>query len=392
MAERGFLAGLLALLALALPAEPATAQSQQQLQELKRGIAEGEALTEELKQKAERAAREAKSVSEQRVAQGAQIRALEKEIATLDSKIGDLANAAAAKKTAITSENRNLGLTLAALERLSQNPPEILLFRPAQAVATVRTASLLSLSLPAIQAKAEGLKADLDELSLLRAEIASVRETRTQSLATLRGEEARLKAMQGEKQALYRDLSASLKKENERLSKLAREARDLETLLSRLEKERPAAESGAFTAPSLAAGAAFAKAKGLLPYPAPGRVVERFGEKITGGTAKGIKIETRAGAPVLAPFDGQIIFAGPFRTYGLLLIIAHGDGYHSLLAGLSRIDGEVGQWVLAGEPVGVLPATRVAAGEGQGGVGSASLYLEFRKNGAPFNPLPWLKK
>jgi murein hydrolase activator len=392
MAQRWLAAGLALPLVLAFPAPPAGAQSQQKLQEIKRDIKAGEARAAELKEKAERAANEARTVSEQLVAKGAEIRNLENAMAALDAKIGELSNAAAAKTTAIRTQNQNLGLTLAGLERLSQHPPEILLLRPEEAVTTVRSASLLALALPAIRDKAGRLKADLDELAALRAEIVSAREAEARNLEARRAEQANLKDLHGQKQALYRDLSTNLERENARLAKLAREARDVETLLARLEKERPEEDRPAFSAPSFAAGTAFAKAKGVLPYPAPGRVTERFGDKIAGGTAKGVTIEARAGAPVVAPFDGQIIFAGPFRTYGLLLIIAHGDGYHSLLAGLSRIDGEVGQWVLAGEPVGALPETRVAASGGPGAAGGASLYLEFRKNGAPFNPLPWLKK
>ena len=90
--------------------------------------------------------------------------------------------------------------------------------------------------------------------------------------------------------------------------------------------------------------------------PVVGKLKRRYGETDEYGAAsKGILIETRPGGQVVAPFDGRIEFAGPFRGYGQILIIEHGDGYHSLLAGLERIDGEVGQWLVAGEPVGIMP-------------------------------------
>jgi septal ring factor EnvC (AmiA/AmiB activator) len=98
-----------------------------------------------------------------------------------------------------------------------------------------------------------------------------------------------------------------------------------------------------------------------------------------GISSKGITIETRSGAQVVAPFDGRIEFAGPFRGYGQILIIEHADGYHSLLAGLGRIDGTVGQSLVAGEPVGAM-----------GSSDRPSLYLELRRHGQPINPLPWL--
>lgn len=125
----------------------------------------------------------------------------------------------------------------------------------------------------------------------------------------------------------------------------------------------------------------FSRAQGEMPFPARGRVVVRFGQTDeTQSLSKGISIETRAGGQVIAPYNGQIVFAGPFRGYGLLLIIEHGEGYHTLLAGMTRIDGTVGQHLTTGEPVGVM-------GQGEG---KPLLYVELRHNGQPVNPLPWL--
>lgn len=125
----------------------------------------------------------------------------------------------------------------------------------------------------------------------------------------------------------------------------------------------------------------FSRAQGDMPFPARGRVVVRFGQSDENqDLSKGIQIETRAGGQVIAPYNGQIVFAGPFRGYGLLLIIEHGEGYHTLLAGMARIDGTVGQHLTTGEPVGVM-------GPGEG---KPLLYVEMRHNGQPVNPLPWL--
>ncbi|RAU23918.1 peptidase M23 [Paramagnetospirillum kuznetsovii] len=126
----------------------------------------------------------------------------------------------------------------------------------------------------------------------------------------------------------------------------------------------------------------FSQAHGKLPYPARGRVVEAFGHtNDVGHIAKGITIQTRKGAQVIAPFDGQVVFAGPFRGYGLLLIIEHSEGYHTLLAGMAQVDCAVGQRLAAGEPVGVM---------GQDDDARPALYVELRHGGQPVNPLPWL--
>ena len=133
----------------------------------------------------------------------------------------------------------------------------------------------------------------------------------------------------------------------------------------------------------------FAKTKSRLPMPAQGRQVLTFGEKTQyGGKSKGLVLETRNGAQVTSPCDGWIVYAGEFRSYGQLLIINAGGGYHVLLAGLSQIDVQPGQFVLAAEPVGTMswwPQQAKAAAPNSAPV----LYVEFRKDGRPIDPNPW---
>ncbi|HXP96897.1 MAG TPA: peptidoglycan DD-metalloendopeptidase family protein [Telmatospirillum sp.] len=125
----------------------------------------------------------------------------------------------------------------------------------------------------------------------------------------------------------------------------------------------------------------FSQAQGEMPFPARGKVTLKFGQpNELGAPSRGISIATRGDAQVVAPYDGQVVFSGPFRGYGLLLIIEHGEGYHTLLAGMSRIDSDVGQHLLPGEPVGVMGQSE----------SKPVLYVELRRNGQPVNPLPWL--
>jgi septal ring factor EnvC (AmiA/AmiB activator) len=133
----------------------------------------------------------------------------------------------------------------------------------------------------------------------------------------------------------------------------------------------------------------FSSARGKLPLPAQGKRALAFGEQTQfGGQSKGIVIETRFSAEVVSPCDGWVVYAGEFRSYGQLLIINTGDGYHILLAGLSQIDVQPGQFVLTAEPVGTMSS-------GQKNPPSASqvsgpvLYVELRKDGRPIDPDPW---
>lgn len=133
----------------------------------------------------------------------------------------------------------------------------------------------------------------------------------------------------------------------------------------------------------------FIQLKGRLAFPASGRRVLGYGDKTQHGSqSKGIVLETRHSAQVTAPADGRVIFAGPFRSFGQLLIIDAGQGYHILLAGLSQIDVQPRQSVLAGEPVGVMNApTKMAAANAA--EGAPVLYIEFRKDNKPIDPDPW---
>ncbi len=136
----------------------------------------------------------------------------------------------------------------------------------------------------------------------------------------------------------------------------------------------------------------FRRAKGRLPLPAQGRQVVSFGEKTQyGARSKGIVIQTRHSAQVISPTDGWVVYAGEFRSYGQLLIINAGQDYHILLAGLSQIDVQLGQFVLAGEPVGIMnAASRRLKSRSKGN--APVLYIEFRKKGRPINPGPWWVK
>jgi septal ring factor EnvC (AmiA/AmiB activator) len=150
----------------------------------------------------------------------------------------------------------------------------------------------------------------------------------------------------------------------------------------------------------LAPKIAFADTRGMLPLPATGKLLKAFGAPDgLGSTEKGLSIATRPSTPVSAPADGWVAFSGPYRTYGQLLIINAGGGYYIVLAGMERISVEVGQFVLAGEPVATMgdgsarTASAVAIGASQPlGAAQPILYVEFRKDGAAIDPGPWWAK
>jgi septal ring factor EnvC (AmiA/AmiB activator) len=209
-------------------------------------------------------------------------------------------------------------------------------------------------------------------------EAAESRAAREAELKAQRESQAKAQAEAREKE-LAAQAQARTAREAE--LKAQEQAKEKELAAQKATRDAEQASREAAAARPVRADKPFSGAHGKLPYPARGRVVARFGSTNEVGTVlKGISIETRKGAQVVAPYDGQVVFSGPFRGYGLLLIIEHGEGYHTLLAGMAQIDSGVGQRLLGGEPVGVM---------GQDDT-KPNLYVELRQNGQPINPLPWL--
>ena len=130
----------------------------------------------------------------------------------------------------------------------------------------------------------------------------------------------------------------------------------------------------------------FLKNKHNRSLPVEGEVVKLFGKTDTVGlTTKGITVSTRPGARVVASFDGKVIYAGSFRTYGNILIIDHGEGFSTLLVGLGYIGVTTDQVVLGGEPVGKMENIPIKIKEI-----NQKLYIELRKHGKPIDPMAWL--
>lgn len=337
---------------------------------------------------------EVRRLQRDRVAAARAIQDSEAEISRLEARLARLARSEAGKSARLAARRGQSVGVLMALQRLALHPPEAMIAQPMSLSQTVRSAILLRAAVPEIERRADRLRADLAGLARARREASERRLQLASAVAGLAEQRAHLNTLLARKTELKRRTATQAREAARRVQALAREAQDLRDLLARLEKERRQREAKAKAAakgaprpgpqPASLGGEApsISKARGMLPFPAVGRLTGRYGQAIrTGLTRKGITIETRAGAQVVSPHEGRVVFAGPFRRYGQLLIIEHGEGYYSLLAGLARIDGVIGQWILGGEPVGIM---------GRPENGNPALYMELRRNGQPINPLPWL--
>ncbi|WP_395665597.1 murein hydrolase activator EnvC family protein [Methylocella sp.] len=349
-----------------------------------------------------------------------QIDERDRKIAEAEQRLDTLTGSEEAIRRSLASRRALIAEILAALQRMGRKPPPALLASPDDLLAALRASMTLGAVLPEMRAETEALAADLADLTQLRRSIAAEKETLSDERARLALDRERLAALIDARQSSLSAAQQALGAENARAAELARQAASLKDLISKMESEvaaaakaaeaarqadeaRKAAEAASpeaqtklalapFADPGrLAPATAFANLKGRLPMPAAGTPQRGFGAPDGfGGFEKGMLLATRPRAGVVSPTDGWAAYAGPYRGYGQVLIINAGQGYYVILAGMDRINVNVGQFLAAGEPVATMGdgAARTAAAIA---IGAAQpiLYIEFRKDGAAIDPSPW---
>lgn len=420
------------MIAGARPAPAQDARPDETLKAVEKALDESRKTQARYAKEAETLAAELSRLRDSSVSAAQAVQLREAAIAGIEEQLTQLAADENGKVAALQERVRQYDDFLMALQRLARNPPEALALAPGEPVDAVRSALLLSAAIPQIEAKAQELQTEIAALAAARQRTAEKRGQLIAENAALAQQQVALNAVIARKAVLQQQATQGAEITTQRLQQLSAQAGDLRELIESIETERrqraeeqkqrdrallaraairaprpvapPAPASRPDTeppdnepeaapqdaAPTVAAAIdparpkhlrSFAAARGALVMPVAGKLKRRYGESDEFGAAsKGILVVAPPGGQVVAPFDGRIEFAGPFRGYGQILIIEHGDGYHSLLAGLERIDGVVGQWLVAGEPVGIMPT----------GDRDAALYLELRRHGQPINPLPWL--
>lgn len=419
------------------PTDTERQREAERLREVERAIERDRGRQSSLDQQSQILSREVEKLQGEIVAAARAVHTQEEALSELEQRLDALAIEEQQKAGAFGRQRDRLGWLTNAMQVLARHPPEMLLATPGSPVDTVRSAILLQAALPRVQLSIAQLRVDLERLAVLRDDVIQQAARVEESRMALVEQHRRLETLVRRKASLQERTESESQRLAQRVQAMAATAQDLRQLLERLEQERlrreaeararqqeiqrqaqleaqrraqqeaqrraeqpatassppppspppPASSQQTASLPTAPAAGppkagGLTQARGQLAYPVNGRVVTRYGEADGNGTTqRGLTLETRIGAQVIATYDGTIAFAGSFRGYGQLLIIEHGEGYHSLLAGLGRIDVRVGQSVVAGEPVGLM-----APLPGQ----VPKLYVEFRRNGQPVNPVPWL--
>ncbi len=427
----------------------ANSNENDELRIIERQIDNARSRTAALDREREALQAEMATVSDRLVALAGNIQAGEGRISESEKKLARLAEQETGLRANLTQRRAALAELLAGLQRLERNPPPPLAVEPSDARRAVRGSLLFGSIVPTLNGQAARLARELAELDAVRQRIIATRKELDGQVANLAPARAELEELLKRKKQLLSRTEAELAAERERAENLARKAADIRQLLAQLaedrrkaeiarqeEEARLAAEAEAARVAAAAEAARlseeqreaalrkaeaeqqareaeekrrlaalnpapprdsvrFAKSVGKLAWPAQGERVRQFGDKNGfGGTSEGIFIATGKQAQITTPADGAVEFAGEFRSYGKLVIINVGDGYHLLLAGLHTISVTTGQKLAAGEPVGSMgehPARGTLIGDRVDDP-RPILYVELRNGADAINSSQWWQK
>lgn len=377
----------------------ATAASGQSVQDRQRELAAAKALTEKSLRQAElmeeRAANEsdaAEQLQAQAAAVAGRIQAIEAEIVEAEARVALVEKMRERLRARLAEKQKPAMRLAAALQTMASRPPAMALVQPGTTSDLVHVRMLLAGLAPEIRARTEGLRADLDESRRLKQDAAKALEVLAVGRKRLDENRAALVRLETQHRQASRRFASSAMAEQDRALALGEKARDIVELIDQLGVQsatrgaletlpgpllRPARPGAACAVPSEAVLATPAKLDYRLPV--TGQLVTGLGEvSNTGARAKGLTLKTQAQAQVSAPHSGRIAFAGPFKGYGQIVIIDHGDGWTSLITDMATLSVRVGETVIQGSPIG------------RTGNGSAKVTVELRRSGRPVDITPMI--
>ncbi len=394
----------------------AVSVSQKDLEQVEKQVEAQNMEHKKLQAQATKISMELASVNQDMIKSAKMIQNSEAKISQMENELLKLQEDLEIAEEKFITEDENLIKTLSALQNLALKPTEALFVQPLTPVEIIRSAMLLRETVPYLEQNASRIRKDLEKITAKKALVEKQVAKITKQKKILEKEHDQMKILVQKKSKIRNAVEIKSVQTKKKVQALASQAQDLRDLLSKLEKQRLAAkkkrqeeerkrlaEQRALEEQRLAetqkleqaqradliklkpefikeTGSNFVKAKGKLSRPAIGPIITAYGQETAKGvSSKGVIIKTRNQAQVISPYDGSVIFAGPFRGYGNLIIIEHGQGYLSLLAGLESIDCELGQMLLAGEPLGQMPDDK-----------DAKLYVELRKDNHPIDPMAWI--
>lgn len=301
----------------------------------------------------------------------------ERTLAGLHSTLERLKKEEQAKERDLALRQRQLASVVQGVVRLSRTPPETVMAMPGDYAEALRTAEVLELAIDSLHKQAADLRRQLETLALLRRSVEQHQQAVQRERETLSQRMKELNPKIAERQRMQAALHAKTVSESRRIAEEMRDAANVKTLVTGLEEAREKVSKKPSRARS------FSTARGRISLPVAGKIIRFYGESGEAeADSKGLLLETGEEAPVTAPYDGEVVFTGPFLDYGPMVIVRHTEDYHTLMAGLSRINCVPGQFLLEGEPIGAMGNRRD---------GQPRLYVELRHRGKPVDPVSWMR-
>lgn len=366
-----------ALMNVAIAAPP-----QQQLDTTLDTLAKTKQTEAELKQRMAESARELDTIAQRAATLGVRLQASERRVTSEESALEKVNAQVAQKRAEFEARKADYSKTVLSLLRLRSLPPTAVISAGDDTKTLLRTASLLEKTNAAVAQKAARLRGDITSLKKLQTD-AKLRDASTRAeKASLRNEQLALERELVARQKLHARLNADHDRAEADVAKLSRESQSLQELLGKLEAKERAQQDKAKLASTQASSKlrSFSAGKGSARAPVAGEILHRFGDsQNANGNYRGMVFKARPGATVVAPYDGVVVFTGPFRDYGNMVLIKHKNGYISLIAGLGKVNVGLNQPAIRGEPIGSMPED-----------GRAEAYVELRDTSAkPIDPTEW---
>jgi murein hydrolase activator len=393
-----------------------------ELETQQKALADIEASITVSKERAEALKREIEGMQGDRSRQNAaliaaaqRVKLAEADIAVLEDRMGDLIVQELEVRGRLDGADENISNVLAALERISRDPPPALMINPDNALDSARSALLIAAIVPQLRNKAETVTADLNQLGSIKAAALAQQEKLEANLQVLEEEQLRIGSLIAARKQSENLATAALASEEAEAQALADKATSLRQFIDALAARAAAVATAAQAtetannggnAPALdqqtikmalanpdrtQPAVPFVQARGFLAMPSSGVTVIDYGAGDGfGGISRGLSVVTRADAQVVAPADGWVLFAGDYLNYGKIVILNAGQDYTVLLAGLEKTNVTIGQFVMMGEPVGTMGSQTIGRTVAtSAGVSRPTLYIEMRKNNEPVDPTGW---
>ena len=353
--------------------------SDQQLKRLSSELKQETPQLASAKQRSEQLAAEAATLHQKLIATATRIEGLERQQADANLRIAELSAEDNRLSAGFADDRVAVTRLLGVLERLQHDMPPALAMRPDDALAAARGSMLIGASLPPVYAQAARLSRRIDALKSTRRALEQQQAEAADTAARLSVARRDLDGLLAEKEKEAEGAAESYGNLKARLEQVARQAADFQALLTRvkaLRQQGAGPEPVVVTVMAENSGSLAGLSKNSLLEPVVGSVVG------TSDSANpGLSYATQPGAQVIAPADGKVLYAGPYHKNGQVLILEITTGYDAVLAGLGRVTVRPNDQLLAGEPVGNMPAE--AADD--------RLYFELRHGGHGQSPAPWLK-